>query len=153
MTVAMTARTKGLKDNFQCLTHAEFGVLREFSETLPDNELLVQFFETYRGIWSAEVTKEVAKALEKITLKEVAKFKKLSRDEVVKSPIEICKDCAGEGTTELDSQGAPQYINFCMTCKGVGRTRNTYDKGDYLHHSVIERLVTFLTASGGVKLS
>lgn len=155
MGVNLKAKAKELKhsDKYQGLGIAGFGALREFAETILKSEELKHFFSVYRASWSAEDTKIIAELLDKVTLRQVADFKKASRDAIVTSPIITCAHCEGIGTTELDSFGKPQYKDFCHDCRGLGVTRNTFDIGDYLSLPDIKRLAVFLEKSGGVSVS
>jgi hypothetical protein len=154
MGVSLRAKTKGLKygEKEIGLGIAGFSALKEFAKTTLKSKELEQFFSAYRASWSAEDTKTIAELLNKVTLKQVAEYKKASRDEVVKSPIVTCEHCEGVGTTELDSFGKPQYISFCVNCKGLGVTRNTFDLADYLDLTEIKRVAVFLEKSGGVSV-
>ncbi len=155
MGVNLKAKTKGLKygEREIVLGIAGFGALKEFAKTTLKSEQLEQFFSAYRALWSAEDTKTIAELLNKVTLKQVAEYKKASRDEAVKSPIITCGHCDGVGTTELDSFGKPQYIGFCKECQGLGVTRNTFDLADYVDLTEIKRVAVFLEKSGGVSVS
>jgi DnaJ-class molecular chaperone len=155
MGVSLKAKAKALTyyDKYQMFSSAGFGVLKQFSENVLESEELKHFFSVYKGSWSAEDTKTIAELLSKITRKQVADFKKASRDEIVKSPIVTCAHCDGVGTTELDSFDKPQYINFCVDCRGLGVTRDTFDIGEYLNFLDIERLAGFLEKSGGISVS
>lgn len=130
-----------------------FGALREFSKTLDTEHEVDKFFTACPASWSAEDVKIIAKVLGEVTLKETASFKKLSRDKAVTSPILTCEKCEGQGTTELDDDGMPKYIDFCNYCKGLGVVRDTYDIGESIRLDEIHRLAKFLEKSGGVSVS
>ncbi len=154
MGVNLKAKSKELKyNNYQMLTIGRFEALKEFSDTVAKSENLKHFFSVYRGSWSAEDTKTIAELLNKITLRQVAAFKKASRDEAIKAPITTCTHCEGVGITKLDSFGNPQYVNFCAKCSGLGVTRKTFDIGEYIDLLSIKHLAEFLAKSGGVSVS
>lgn len=147
------AKGKNNKAEYFSLSFWGFGSMREFSKVIDGDGSLEQFFTHCPAKWGGEDTKTVAEALSRVTLKQVAAFKKICRDNAVASPIETCVRCEGEGTTEIDDNGLPQYKSFCKPCHGLGVTRNTYDVGDYIDLDTIHHLAEFLKTSGGVSIS
>ena len=155
MGMAFKAHDKSLKygeKNFG-VSYWTFGALREFSKVLDTEYRVDEFFTACPARWSAEDVKAIAKVLGGVTLKQTAAFKKLSRDKAVTSPILTCEKCEGQGTTELDDSGMPQYIDFCKHCRGLGVVRNTYDIGESIRLDEIHSLAKFLEKSGGVSVS